>query len=153
MSDTKPSNEANVASETEKKKKKKKDKPCNRANLTVAESAERCISSRTMLLARFLKVILLMTLEQTSMYVCNDASLFVANDPPEYATVTGVEGKPLDAQVGGRCLVLPDCPIGIISGHLLESTFKVEYIPNDKLIVHVSDDMALQFKKVKNGTM
>ena len=62
----------------------------------------------------------------------------------------------MDAQVGplfglGRCLLLPDCPIGILYGHLLESIFKVEYIPNDKFIV--PDDMALQFKKVKHGTM
>ena len=69
-----------------------------------------------------------------------------------------MEGKPLDAQVEslfglGRCLLLPDYPIGIISGHLLESIFKVEYISNDKFIVHVSDDMALQLKKVKHGTM
>ena len=53
----------------------------------------------------------------------------------------------------GRCLLLPDCPVGITSGHMLETHFKVDYVPNEKLVVHVTSDLKLEFIKAKYETM
>ena len=66
-------------------------------------------------------------------HICTDATLFKPNDPPEYTKIIGVEGRAMQAEIGtllwlGRCLLLADCPFGLISSHVLESTrFVIEY--------------------------
>ena len=71
--------------------------------------------------------------QRYSTHLCTDASMFKPNDPPEFTEIIGVEGRPMEAEVGsllclGRCLLIPNCPVGLISSHVLESMgFNIDY--------------------------
>lgn len=92
-------------------------------------------------------------------HVCTDATLFTPAEPPEHIEIIGVEGKVIRAPVGqlmclGRCILLPGCPVSLISCHELEARkFTINYISGIKYEVHVSDELSLHFNKLNGGTM
>ena len=116
------------------KSKKKKPKPPNQANLTVAESADQYFTEcnyDVMMLQIFRNRVDHKVPKGGFVYdagadvhVCNDELLFVPNEPPEYTTVTGVEGKSLASSsriivglVGWhRFLLLALCFVPLVAG-------------------------------------
>ena len=61
-------------------------------------------------------------------------SCLFASQLAEYAGVIGVNGSNVQARVGnllnlGRCLYVPECPATLMSAHVLEQAFDIEYQP------------------------
>ena len=48
---------------------------------------------------------------------------------------------------------MPECPVTLVSPHVLEELFMIDYTPMIGYTVHVSDDFQLQFIKLDANNM
>ena len=162
----KPSVSINATLYSAKKSNRRKEKQVKFANLTMEETSAFDDCNLSMLTHVFRNIATdkvpkgqFVFDTGANVHVCTDASMFKPNEPPKFTEIIGVEGRPMEAEVGsflclGRCLLIPNCPVGLISSHVLESMgFNIEYHSGINYIVHITSKLALVFKKANNSTM
>ena len=73
---------------------------------------------------------------------------FTSSEPPEYTYVIAIDGKEKKAEYGklhnlGKCLHMPECPVTLMSPHVLEELLMIDHTPMIGYTVYVSDDCQL----------